>query len=306
MELNLTPTRQTTKKRRRKKTARHSSRRQVELAQNENKATLETTHSDDVSEAIGKVLQSKTDARRKRKIEGLQAKSYQEDSKRPITCLFFVLPILIFYEVGSILLGAQSFRSGVDQWTHQLLYQIGFGQLVILPLVTVGIMLAWHHRIHDHWRVSLTTLFGMAIEAAGLGLILFCAANSLNLLSGGFAQSQSALDLSSAWWANVVSFVGSGLYEELIFRIMFLVGAIHVASRYLKNEMASKVLGVVVVSLMFAALHYSFFNPAGTEFELSSFVFRFIASIAFCVLFLFRGFGIAVGAHVAYDVLTQI
>ena len=266
-----------------------------------------TTNPTEISAAIGKIFQSKTEARHQRKAKGLKNLSYQEDSKRPIACLFFVLPILIFYEVGSILLGAQSFRSGVDQWTHQLLQQFGVGQLVLLPLVTVGVMLAWHHRIHDHWRVRAKTLAGMTIEAAGLGLILFFAANSLNLLSGGFSPTaDSALNLSTAWWANVVSFVGSGLYEELIFRIILLVATIHIVSKTCQGRKTSMVLSVVIVSLVFAALHYSFFNPAGTQFELASFTFRFVASIVFCVLFLFRGFGIAVGAHVAYDVLTQI
>ena len=105
---------------------------------------------------------------------------------------------------------------------------------------------------------------------------------------------------------HAVSFVGSGIYEELIFRIMILVPIIYWASRISKDHKLSMIAGVVLVSLIFAALHYNVLNPAGNPFELSSFSFRFVASTVFCTLFLFRGFGIAVGTHVAYDVLTQV
>ena len=237
---------------------------------------------------------------------------YYSETRRPLVCLAFVLPLLVFYEIGSIFLAEGTFsaspvRSGVDQWFHQILQQFGIGQLVLLPLVTVGVILAWHHRVNDHWRVRPVVLMGMLTEAAGLGLILFCAANSLNLLFGGVAPAaQTSAGLSAGWWANIVSCVGSGIYEELIFRMVLLVPAIDWLSRTFKDRKLAIVVGVGVVSLIFASMHYNVFNPAGNQFELSSFMFRFSASIVFCALFLYRGFGIAVGAHVAYDVLTHV
>jgi len=271
------------------------------------------TKTSDFSKAIEKVLLSKTEARQRRKLEGLQTTKYQSETQRPLVCLAFVLPLLLFYEIGSIFLSdagnfsASRLRSGVDQWFHQFLQQFGFGQLVLLPLVTVGVILAWHHRVNDHWRIRPTVLMGMLTEAAGLGLILFCAANSLNLLFGGAAPAaQASVGLSVDWWADVVGCVGSGIYEELLFRVVLLVPAIHCLSRTFKDRKLAVVIGVGLVSLVFASMHYNVFNPAGNQFELSSFMFRFGASIVFCALFLYRGFGIAVGTHAAYDVLTQI
>ncbi len=269
----------------------------------------------DVSNAIQKVLLSKTQARRQRRLAGLQETKYQTETQRPLVCLVFVLPMLLFYEIGSIILGghsanstaASSVRSGIDQWFQQILQQFGIGQLVLLPLLTVGVILAWHHRVKDHWKIRPMVLLGMLTEAAGLGLILFCAANSLNLLFGGVAPAdQATAVLRSSWWTNSVSSVGSGIYEELIFRIILLVPAIYWLNQFIKDRKMAIVVGVVAVSLIFASMHYNVFNPAGNQFELSSFMFRFSASIVFCALFLFRGFGIAVGTHVAYDVLTQV
>lgn len=235
-----------------------------------------------------------------------QKRRYYDQTRRPIVCLAFVLPLLIFYEGGSLLMNGQSTRSGIDQWIHQALQQIGFGQLMLLPLIAIGVMVIWHHRERDHWRIRFSDLGGMLAETFGLGVILFCAASAISMLvSGPISQAENAVS-SSQWWSGVVGMVGSGIYEELVFRIVLLVPAIYWAGKMLSNQNMAIGISVLAISLLFAALHYNSFNPAGDPMELSSFVFRFLASVVFCLLFLFRGFGIAVGTHVAYDVLTQI
>lgn len=260
-----------------------------------------------VSKSIEAVFVSKTEARDQRRLGSQRNARYPAETCRPIACLMFVLPLLLAYELGSILLGHPSVRSGIDQWVHQFLAQLGLGGLVILPIATVAALLTLHHQKQDHWKIRPTFLVGMILEATGLGLILFWAANAIIQ----FAEGPSALTTvdslvsPSAWWANIVACIGSGIYEELIFRIGLLSLLIFGASKLSSNKNYAALSGVIAVSLLFAALHYSLLNPAGNPFELSSFVFRFFASIVFCVLYLFRGFGIAVGVHVAYDVLTQ-
>ena len=261
-----------------------------------------------VSKSIEAVLLSKTEDRKQRVLMRQRNLRYQNETRRPIICLAFVLPLLVLYELGSILLGQQSHRSGIDQWFHQPLYQLGFSGLVVLPIVTIAVLIVWHHQELDDWRFRPSFLAGMMTEAIGLGLILFWAANAFNQLADGAAVTAATRIVLSqnAWWANIVVCVGSGIYEELVFRIGLLSLLIVGANKLFPSKNSAAAISAITVSLLFAALHYSVFNPAGNPFELSSFVFRFFASIVFCVLFLFRGFGIAVGAHVAYDVLTQI
>jgi membrane protease YdiL (CAAX protease family) len=191
----------------------------------------------------------------------------------------------------------------------QLLNNIGFGQLVLLPVVTAGIMIIWHHRIDDHWRIRWPVLTGMVVETAGLGLMLYWAANAFHLISQSAlvaAIPASTVTISpDRWIPTTMAYIGSGIYEEVFFRLILLIPAIHWATQ-LTNRKFGAASGIILVSLVFAALHYDVINPAGTVFDLSSFFFRFAASIVFCVLFLFRGFGIAVGTHVAFDVLTQL
>ncbi len=260
-----------------------------------------------ISKSIEAVLLSKSENRKQRALARARNIRYQTEIRRPIVCLAFVLPMVFLYELGAIWLGRQSIRSGIDQWFHQNLYQLGFGELVVLPIITIAVLVYWHHRKRDHWQFRISLLTGMFAEAIGLGLILFWAANAIDQLADGAqAPAATAVLSQNAWWANIVACVGSGIYEELVFRIGLLSVLIVGANKLFPGHLSAALTGVIAVSLLFAALHYSVFNPAGNPFEVSSFMFRFFASTVFCILFLFRGFGIAVGAHVAYDVLTQI
>jgi membrane protease YdiL (CAAX protease family) len=260
---------------------------------------------------IEAVLQSKIESVQDRRSAAARVEKsrYQIETRRPIVCLAFVMPLILAYEIGVILLGHGAARSGIDQWLDQVLHSLGFGQFVLLPLVTAGIMITWHHRLDDHWRIRWPVLSGMSLEAIGLGLLLFWAANAFHLVyaSEFVAAIPSVRQIQSMEqsWATTMAFVGSGIYEELFFRLMLLLPAIYGATQFAGKRFGTAA-GILAVSLLFAVLHYNVINPAGADFELSSFVFRIVASIVFCVLFLFRGFGIAVGTHVAFDLLTQI
>lgn len=229
---------------------------------------------------------------------------YEQESKRPITCLAFVLPLLMCYEIGLLIFGNEAVRTGVDHWLHAGMSLFGMGQVVVLPLITIAVLIAGHHHKEDHWRVKPSVLFGMLIETTGLGLILFWAANAIVSAAGGNTGVMTNTTTNSAW-PVLVAYVGSGIYEELIFRVLLLVPVMIWARNIIHQKQVATIVAVIVVSLFFAVAHYNLINPSGNEFELSSFLFRFFASIVFCVLFLFRGFGIAVGAHVAYDLWTQ-
>ena len=90
--------------------------------------------------------------------------TYYRDSARPLTALVFVLPMLLVYEVGILSLGPSAMRNGAEQWLRQLLDGVGFGQYLLLPILTCVVLLGWHHITRGEWRVSLTTLYRMVNE----------------------------------------------------------------------------------------------------------------------------------------------
>ena len=105
-----------------------------------------------------------------------------------MTSLAFIAPLLLTYEIGMVLKVPLAVRNGADVWMRYRLERLGFGQYFLLPLLTVGILLAWHYTTHHAWRVSLAVLYGMAVEslllAIGLRLLLQLQGTLLQSLPG--------------------------------------------------------------------------------------------------------------------------
>jgi hypothetical protein len=156
----------------------------------------------------------------------------------------------------------------------------------------------------------------MLIESLGLALIVLFAAKAQHLYclqASSAAASLPSMELMAARWpsnptfyARLVSFCGAGLYEELVFRLLLLPVLIYVLRQLGWHFLPAAAMAIFVSSMLFAGAHYDLLNPAGTAFEWPGFTVRMLASVFFASVFLLRGFGIAVGTHVAYDVLTQL
>jgi membrane protease YdiL (CAAX protease family) len=243
-------------------------------------------------------------------------KGYWLESTRPLTSLVFVLPMLLFYECGVLLLGPQAVRNAADVWLRQVLDVIGFGQYFLLPLLACGSLLAWHHMIHKPWKLNWVVLYGMLFESLVFGFLLVLVAGwQSRLLSAAVASCSASGGMASKLPATLVAYVGAGIYEEVLFRLMLLPAAWGFFRVCGLSTRASIVTAVVVTSLIFSAAHYRmdlmiasyhFATEFGEPFGWFSFLFRFVAGVAFSTLFLLRGFGITAGTHAMYDLMTLL
>ncbi len=238
------------------------------------------------------------------------------ETLRPAVSLVFVVPFLVAYEAGVVFSSRQEIRNGMDAAVQWLLGNLGLGQILILPLLTIGALLHLHHRCHDRWYIHSYVLTGMILESIALGLILvlgskghmiwFQGVESARFLAifppQGGEISRTAL---SAWEQLTVCF-GAGLYEELVFRLLLLGGAILLLRRAGIKPERVVVPSLLATSLLFAAAHYDFINPAGSPFDLPSFSVRTLASFFLGAVFLLRGFGVAVGTHITYNVAAWL
>jgi CAAX prenyl protease-like protein len=242
------------------------------------------------------------------------AREYWLQSRRPLASLAFVLPLLIVYEGGVLLLGTQAVRNGADVWLRRLLDVFGFGQYFLLPALTIGLLLAWHHMTRDRWQISAGVVYAMFAECAVLGLLLLGAGRLQGFLAQTLAMPHGALEARAAtiWLAGasapmvgrVLGFAGAGVYEEMLFR-MLLLPPISECAKRLGARRGLRIAGAVIVtSLLFSAAHY--WGPHGETFDAFSFWFRFTAGAFFAVLFVFRGFGIAAGTHALYDIFVSL
>jgi hypothetical protein len=235
---------------------------------------------------------------------------YWDQSRRPLASLAFVLPLLVLYEGGLLFLGPAAVRNGADVWLRGLLDTVGLTGYFFLPVLTAGLLLGWHYTTRQRWQLSAGVLGGMLVESSLLGFLLLVAAHLQAVL---LAQAASA-DLSAgpvspdATSATVVGqlvgFVGAGIYEEVLFRLMLLPLIAYVI-RLLGAPVAVRIGGALLLSsLLFSASHYV--GPWGESLHWFTFLFRFLAGGFFAALFVFRGFGIAAGSHALYDIFVGI
>jgi membrane protease YdiL (CAAX protease family) len=238
-------------------------------------------------------------------------RSYWYESRRPLVSLAFVSPLLIGYEGGILLLGPQAMRNGAEVWLRSLLDVFGFGQYFLLPVLTVGLLLAWHHTTHERWYVPTPVLYAMAGECTAFAFVLIilghlqgavlhaltprlAIAAPLGFLGDGLVQLLG----------RAVGFFGAGIYEEVLFRLMLLPILIIVFGM-VGAPPRNRIWGAIVVSsLLFSAAHYV--GAQGDPFTFYSFIFRFIAGAFFAILFWNRGFGIAAGTHALYDIIVGL
>jgi len=231
---------------------------------------------------------------------------YWSQSRRPLACLFFVGPLLVIYEADLICLGSGAMRNGADALLRQALDLLGFNTYFLLPVLTVGILLGWHHVLRQPWHVRRNVLFGMTFECLGLAAALWLSWRLYQFLFQAVEHAVGhAVGLNIAHSVGTIScYLGAGIYEELLFRLILLNLGIGLLAWMRVGRRASVIGGIVATSLIFSAAHY--IGASGDEFLWRTFLFRFLAGVYFAVLFRYRGFGIAVGTHAFYDVLVGL
>jgi membrane protease YdiL (CAAX protease family) len=236
---------------------------------------------------------------------------YWQQSRRPLSSLAFVTPLLIVYELGVIWLGPQAMRNGADVWLRQLLDLLGFSQYFLLPALTLGLLAGWHHVTREPWRISPGVLYTKLTECVLLALSLVVIARVQANLQALVTRQPPPAMLHAALGTTVpsvfrrwVSFLGAGIYEELLFRLM-MVPLLAQGLRWCGCQANWSWAGAAVVSsLVFAGAHH--IGTLGEPFQWYAFLFRATAGLFFAALFLYRGFGIAAGTHAAYDMLVGL
>ncbi|MHC4266717.1 MAG: CPBP family intramembrane glutamic endopeptidase, partial [Planctomycetota bacterium] len=107
--------------------------------------------------------------------------------------------------------------------------------------------------------------------------------------------------------ANIVTGIGAGIYEELVFRLLLICGLM-IAFQDLAglSHKHSIILSVVISSALFSAHHHIDILTGQTSsvFSAAAFVFRTLAGIYFAILFAIRGFGVTSGTHAFYNIIA--
>ncbi len=231
--------------------------------------------------------------------------TYLSATRHPWACLAFLLPLLVAYEGGVVWFGGadgDALRNGADVWFRAGLQRYGVAQMWAAPLVVVAVLLL---RSWANWgsrpKSVLAVTFGMAVESLVFAVGLWVLARNFGPLVREWGVPAS-VPFQNPAAKQIVTFIGAGIYEEVLFRL----GLFSVLCFVLRLVLLPKPLAVgiaaVAGSLLFAAAHHV--GDAGEPLDAVRFLFRATAGLYFTALYVVRGFGVAVGAHAGYDILV--
>jgi len=244
-------------------------------------------------------------------------------STRPLHILVFLAPLVIFYEVGSALYLSRAGEGVVETIRARRLLNDFFEALggpgLHLPAAALVVtLLIWHFLSRDRWRIDPPTLGLMLLESLAwtapllvlneiVGEALRAAmaapgAGGAGAMLALAATSAPATDLSARSPMELATIaVGAGLYEELLFR-MVLIALLHLVlvDLFRLPRKAGGALSVVLAAAAFALYH----EAGRTDWGLL--MFYFTAGVFFGAIYVWRGLGIAVATHAAYDLVALL
>ena len=124
-------------------------------------------------------------------------------------------------------------------------------------------------------------------------------------------RADGVSDPGRSLMANIVTGVGAGIYEELVFRLMLICALMVLFQDIIgvghKNAI---VLSVLISAALFSAHHHIIFVDRQLllvdQPGWGKFLFRTLAGVYFAVLFAARGFGITAGTHAFYDIIATV
>ena len=223
--------------------------------------------------------------------------TYWSATRQPNACLAFLLPLAIAYEIGAFALrpGGHAAQGLVaPNLIQHFIAWLGADAVWVPGVALVLTLVVWRLLAKRPPPLRAPVLLLMMFECVVLTLPLF--------VLGAFLQ-QTLPGPPPRFSGKVVLALGAGIYEELVFRFYLFGGLAWLLSRKLGvRRLAAVCIAGVVATIAFAACHM---EPIGAEpFAWPRFLVLAVAGAYLAVLFLFRGLGIATGAHAAFNIIA--
>jgi len=241
--------------------------------------------------------------------------SYLDSTRQPMYALAFLLPLVVIYEVGT-------FYFNTDHLTHTEIRVAAFSWLrrvaelagvhpkaawAFPGFAVLIILLCWQLSSRRSWRVKPMWVGWMALESLLLTAPLFAIGALLNSSLAAEAGGQA---VHQSYGPRLVTSIGAGIYEELVFRLI-LIGLLLLLLEDLLHvpTTIATLLAVFLSAAVFSAHHYVTFEGwrlvrlAHESFTAGSFLFRTAAGIYFAFLFRYRGYGVTAGTHAVFNMI---
>jgi len=207
--------------------------------------------------------------------------------------LVLIFPVLLAYEIGVLFFGRVN---GADVVTRLIFTLLGSKTLYLLVHAVVATLYLLWIRRQQRWgtlrfEIVAPVVLEAAIYALTLGAVVTLVLERLlGLGVGGIGRDA------------IVSALGAGVHEEIVFRLGLFAGLTSLLER--RQQRFAMPVALVVSSVAFAAAHH--LGAHGEPFTLHTFAFRSLAGAAFGAIFWHRSLAHAVYAHVLYDLVVVV
>jgi hypothetical protein len=235
-------------------------------------------------------------------------KTYFIATRQARYSLLFALPLLLLYEGLAATLShtaLSGIRNGADVLLKTAFIMFGgkWG-LTVFGVLLFGwaAVLVWKDFKENPGKLSMKYMSLMLVESVVYAALFGSLVANLTslLLQAPLAITQGGTFQDFPFATQLVVSLGAGLYEELMFRVLLVSGALALGKWIGLKPGPNIALAVISSALIFSGFHY--IGPYGDPLTLPSFTFRAIAGVLLSGLYVARGFGIVAWTHALYDV----
>ena len=228
-------------------------------------------------------------------------KNYFNLSKSPFYSFIFILPLFIIYELGISTISSEdlpTIRNGADVLLRKMLATIGISGVYGMGLLLlIGIVISFLINKRKFKELSLKSNYFifMIFESIIWSILLFI------ILSKG--QLLLAKGSSKILTQQIVLSIGSGIFEEFVFRVMLVSSIALIVGLLVKKKYIYKIsISIIIASIIFSVFHFT--GEYAEDPKISLFILRFVAGIVLGYIYIFRGFGIAAYSHSFYNLIV--
>lgn len=227
--------------------------------------------------------------------------NYFKQSKSSFYSFIFILPLFIIYELGISAISSKDLttvRNGADVLLRKILATVGISGVYGMALMFLfGVVAAFFinkGRFKD-LKIKSNYFLIMIFESFFWSIILFLVLSQGQLL---LAKGSAKLLIQ-----QIVLSIGSGIFEEFVFRVILVSGLALIVGLFCKKQYILKILiSIIIAAVIFSAFH--FIGEYADIPKTSLFILRFVAGVILGYIYILRGFGIAAYSHSFYNLIV--
>jgi membrane protease YdiL (CAAX protease family) len=240
-----------------------------------------------------------------------ESEHYLHRSRRALQSHCLLAPMLLLYEIGMAVHDPTAGNGSVSIKARSLLInfltEFGWAGRYLAPVMVVVILVSLHVMRREPWRLDWRLYLAMAAEAVAeaIPLLMFALVWGQQIATDLVVrQLAAAAGAGESWFVGIVTALGAGVYEELVFRLIAITVLHFVLVDLLGlQRLTGAALAIGCAAVLFSAYHFT--TPAN-PFTWPRFAFFALAGGYLGVVYLARGFGIVAAVHAFYNIFCVI